>query len=368
MGAAHAQRLRRDFLEVALLGKEERAGVVGHLLRFFHIGGGVLIDDHALARLTVFFRDRAQLLDNDGLDARLAFEDIVQLGNLLFQILDILGAFKDILAVEVAQLDFRDILRLNLVDAEADHQVGNDLDFLVGFADDLDCFINIEQDFLQTAQQMQPLRFFGAVKVGAALDTLHAECDPLIEQFSDTHDARNTRNQYIKVTGVAVLERGQLEELSHQLVGIGAALQVHRDFETVKTCFIADIGNLPDLSLLDEIDDFFDNHLAGRRRGNRQNIDAVGAFVVDIFRAQADASPARFIDLTERLFIIENLAAAAEIGCGQCGEKIVPGVADQGCCRLADFAEVKGADVGRHADGDTCVGVDQHRRENGRQQ
>ena len=43
----------------------------------------------------------------------------------------------------------------------------------------------------------------------------------------------------------------------------------------------------------------------------------VEIFVIDIFCAQADASPARFIDLTERLFVIENLAAAAEIGCGQ---------------------------------------------------
>ena len=59
-----------------------------------------------------------------------AFENILQVGNGVLELLDLLGALQNILAVQVTQLDLGHVLSLNLVNAEANHQVGDDLRFL----------------------------------------------------------------------------------------------------------------------------------------------------------------------------------------------------------------------------------------------
>ena len=54
------------------------------------------------------------------------------------------------------RLDLRNILRLHLVDAEADHQVGHHRRASrFRLADDADGLVDVEQDPLQAFQQMQ---------------------------------------------------------------------------------------------------------------------------------------------------------------------------------------------------------------------
>ena len=163
----------------------------------------------------------------------------------------------------MAQLDLGYILRLNLIDAEANHQVRYNLDLLVGLADNLDRLVDIEKDFFKSLQKVQPLSLFGAIIEGTALDTLNTESNPLVKQFFYSENTRNTCDKHVEVAGVAVLEGGQLEELCHQLVGVGAALEVNCYFETVKTCFVADIRDFLDLALLYEVNDFLNDDLAG---------------------------------------------------------------------------------------------------------
>ena len=86
-----------------------------------------------------------------------------------------------------------------------------------------------------------------------------------LQQRLDAEHHRHAADEHVEVTGVAVLQRGELEQLCHQRVGIGAALEVNRDFQTVDTGFVAYVGDLPDLALLDQIDDLFDNDLTGGR-------------------------------------------------------------------------------------------------------
>ena len=74
---------------------------------------------------------------------------ILHLGDLTGQAFDLLGALEDILPVEVAQFDFRHIFGLDFIDAEADHQVGDALNLLLGFPHDLDGLIDIQQDLFQ---------------------------------------------------------------------------------------------------------------------------------------------------------------------------------------------------------------------------
>ena len=57
----------------------------------------------------------------------------------------------------MAQLDLGHVLRLDFVDAEADHQVGDDLGFFGGVTHNFDGLVNVEQNRLQAFEQVQAL-------------------------------------------------------------------------------------------------------------------------------------------------------------------------------------------------------------------
>ena len=77
------------------------------------------IDPARAARHHVLFINRGKLVADDLLDFILARQDILELGNLAFELLDVLGAVEDVLLVDVAELDFGNKLRLGLVDIKA---------------------------------------------------------------------------------------------------------------------------------------------------------------------------------------------------------------------------------------------------------
>ena len=79
-----------------------------------------------------------------------SLQRVFEVFDLLLQVFDVLQPLQDELPVQMTQLDLRNVLRLDLIDAEADHQVRHDLRFLFGLADDLDGFIDVEQDLLET--------------------------------------------------------------------------------------------------------------------------------------------------------------------------------------------------------------------------
>ncbi len=72
-------------------------------------------------------------------------EGVLQVGDLAFERVGLLNRLR-IFLVDVAELDLRHVLGLHLVDAEADHQVGDDLGLALGLADDGDGLVDVEQD------------------------------------------------------------------------------------------------------------------------------------------------------------------------------------------------------------------------------
>ena len=80
----------------------------------------------------------------------------------------------------MAQLDFGHVLGLHLVDAEANHQVGDDLRFLSSVTHNFDGLVDVQQDSFQALQQVQALLLALQIVVGAAAHALGAESDPLI--------------------------------------------------------------------------------------------------------------------------------------------------------------------------------------------
>ena len=59
-------------------------------------------------------------------------KNILHLFNVGSELFDILSSLENVLTVEVSELDFRNIVCLNFVDAEADHKVRYNLALLLG--------------------------------------------------------------------------------------------------------------------------------------------------------------------------------------------------------------------------------------------
>ena len=167
-----------------------------------------------------------QLVDDDTADAGRLGQRVLQVGDLVGQRRRLRHALEDVLLVDVAQLDLRHILRLHLVDAEGDHQVGNDLRFLLRLPDGADGLVDVQQDALETLQQVQLVLLLFEDKVDPALDALGAPCRPLLQNPVHPQHTGLAGDEDIEVAADRVLQRGQAEQLGHQLVRVHAPLQV----------------------------------------------------------------------------------------------------------------------------------------------
>lgn len=158
------------------------------LVELLHV---VRSDDARAALGRVLLDDLLQLLDDDIADLRLGFDDFLQLFNLVFECFGLLRALQDILLVDVAQADIRNKFGLDFVDAEAFHQVRDNICVLFGLADDFNRLVDIEQDFTQTEQQMQLVLLLVEVKEHTAANAFGAPRRPLIEQLGYAEHARH---------------------------------------------------------------------------------------------------------------------------------------------------------------------------------
>ena len=369
MRTGSAQALGRDLFKVALPGKEHGHRVVRHSL---FLGGGVLlgqvVQDLAAAGLAVFFRYIVQFVDDDAADAGRLCQHIVQVGNVLFQLLDLAGALEDVFPVQVAQLDLCHIVGLHLVDAKADHQVRHHLSLLLGGADDTDRLVDIQQNGGKALQQVQPLFLAVQVVVGAAAHALNAERRPLLQNLPHAHDPGLTGHQNVEVAAEAVLQRGGLEQFCHQLVGIHAALEVQRQLQTVQVGLVAHIADLLDLAGLDQFRDLVHDGLhrgGGRDLGNLDHIFAGHCIVAG---AHLYAAAAVLVNFTHLRFIIHDLAAAHKVRGGHGGADIMVLVLHQRHGGGAQLCQIERADVAGHAHRDAQCVVGQDGGEGDRQQ
>ena len=99
-------------------------------------------------------------------------QDILHLLDVGSELFDVLRSFENILAVEMTELDLGNIIRLDFINSEADHQIRNDLALLLGRADYLDSLVDIKENFLQALEQMKLILCLAQVKINSALDAL----------------------------------------------------------------------------------------------------------------------------------------------------------------------------------------------------
>ena len=188
---------------------------------------------------------------------------------------------------------------------------------------------------------MQLFLFALQIEIDAPADTFPAERRPFLQQLPNAQHPGRTGDQHIKVAAEAILQRRHAEQLLHQLIGIGAPLAVDGELEAAKIGFIAHIADFPDLAQLDEIHDLIHNGFHCGRGRNFGNFEAVVGFIVMIAAAYPHAAPAGGIDLIQFGFIIQQNAAAGEIGGDEGIGDIVLRIADEGRGGLTHLGQIE---------------------------
>ena len=142
--AAHAQRLRRDLLEIALAREEQLHRVIRHkVLRRQH-RDALRRDDARAPRRRILADDLLELADDDAADAALALKRRLEVGDIFFQRIGLGRALEDVLAVDVAQLDLGHEVCLYLVEIKTRHEVRHYVGLALGVADDGNGAVNVE--------------------------------------------------------------------------------------------------------------------------------------------------------------------------------------------------------------------------------
>ena len=206
------------------------------------------------------------------------------------------------------------------------------------------------------------------VEVDSAADALFPERDPLKEQVFDAEDPRHAGDEHIEVAGERLFERSHLVELPHELVGVGPALHVDRDFEAVLVGLVTDIGDFLQLTGLGLLDDLVDDGLGHGGRRDLGDVDAVVLLVVGVPGTDGDAAAAGVEDFRHLVPVVDDHTAAREVRRLQVVHDVDVRVLDEGHGRLTDLLQVEGTDGARHTDSDTHVVVDEDAREGDRQQ
>jgi len=358
--AGHPQGLGRDLLEIALPAQEQVDGVVLYRLLVRLLRHLVTVYDLRPPWHGVLLLHVLQLADDDLADAARLGQGVLQVLDLVLQGAGLRHPLEDVLLVDVPQLDLRHVLRLHLIDAEADHQVGDDLGFLLRLTDDPDGPVDIQQDALQALQKVKLFLFLIQDEVHPALDAVSAPGGPLLQDSTHAQHAGHTGDEDVEVAADGILQGCQPVQLGHKLVRVHATLQVDGQLQAAEVRLVAHIGDLLDLAGLHQLRHLVQNGLDGGGVGDLVHLDDVFLLIVPPSGADLQAAAAGAVNGPQIVAVTDDLAAGGKIRCQQRGGDIVGGVFQIGDGGIAHLTQIKAADLAGHAHGDALVGGHQH--------
>ena len=95
--------------------------------------------------LTVLLCYFFQCLGNEIVDPSGTAEEILSIGDISLELIPVGYPVKDVLLIDVAELDLSDIFSLLLIDSEALHEVRDNVGFKLCLSDDLNCLIDVKE-------------------------------------------------------------------------------------------------------------------------------------------------------------------------------------------------------------------------------
>src|SRR5437660_9937 len=253
----------------------------------FEVNFGGFVFDDGLALVAVLLFDLFEFLDDHAAQFLFGREDGLVLGNALAEFFQIVGDFIDAKPVQAMQLQFEDCVSLprgegllaiefggtaggvdvDLLAAEVGDQVLAGVGAVGAGADDDDHVIEMIEGGQVAFEDVLAVLRLGEQVGGAAADDFDAVVDEVLDGLHQPHLAGLTVSDRQENHAEALLHVGVLEELVQDDLGLGAALQFDHDAHAFAIAFVANVGDVVDDLVVDEIGDALDQagfvHLVG---------------------------------------------------------------------------------------------------------
>ena len=199
---------------------------------------------------------------------------------------------------------------------------------------------------------------------GAAADDVDAVLDEVLDGLDQAHFAGLSVDHREQDHREAFLHLRVLEELVENDLRFGAALEFDDDAHAVAIAFVAHVGDVFDVFVVDQLRDALDQDGLVYLIGNFGDDDGLAIFVEVLdrgFGAHHEASAAGAVGLENSRAAVDD-AGGREIGAlhefQNLGELRV-GIVDQRDGGVDDFGQIVRRNFRRHADGDSVGAVDQ---------
>ena len=257
---------------------------------------------------------------------------------------------------------------MNLVNAEANHQIGDDLGLLLRLPDNFDGLVDVQQNALEALEQMQLVLLLAEDKVDPALHALRAPRGPFLQNLPDTQHLGAAADEHVEIAGKGVLQWREPVELSHELIRVRAPLEVDGQLQSGEVRLVPHIGDLLGLARLDELRHLVQNRLYRGGIGNLINFNKVFILDIAVLGPHPDAAPAGIVNIPKGAAVRDQLAAGGKIRGQQRFRQVAVRVFQVGHRSIADLFQVETAELGGHANGNAAVGRYQNIGEGGGQQ
>ena len=345
-----------------------------------------LLDQRAPV-VAVLLRVGFDFLDEQALHRGVAVEQFFELGFLVAQFLQFLLDLDRLHPRQLTQTDVEDVVGLALGQAEPRDQR---LLRIVGFADDADHFVDIQEDDHPPFENMDPVVDLAQAMLRAPRDRREAEADPLVQDLGQPFLARpavgadhhevdrrvrfeaRMREQRIDELGLVDAARLRLEHEAHRrvLAGFVAHGVEEREQRLLGLQLVGRERLLAELDL--RVRQFLDflEHLLARRARRQFGDDELPLAAREVFdfpaRAHLEAAAPRFIRRRDFRLRRDDLPAAREVRAGNpVHQRRVADlrIADHRDRRARDFAQVVRRNFRRKPDRDARRAVQQQERQ-----
>src|SRR5690606_33444016 len=280
---------REDRLQLIALA-EPHFRLVAHLARAFdptvaaQDDPGVLIEDELLlvvlrldeiasahlraARVAEGFAHLRELLLHLAPQTLLAREELFDRGGLRLLVAKLVEDDLDLEARELVEAQIEDGIDLHAVELEALHELLGRILAPLRATNDPGRLVEGIEDDSEALEDVDPLAELLEIEAIAALDHDEAEIDEVREErlqvearrCAGSSRANLDRNEARHIDVEVRLQRGVAEEVRHDLLGVGIALELENDPDLLRR-LIADVDDHGHLASEDEIADRADEHV-----------------------------------------------------------------------------------------------------------
>src|SRR5215211_1850089 len=366
-----AERVDGDALQIAAVGDGDHHLLLGYEVLYLEIDA-LLGRDRRPAIVRVGRPDLAELFLDDPVDLGLVGQDALQILDLLAQVTVLLLDLPALHSGEPLQPEVEDGLRMALGEPEPLHQVLARRLHAARASDGSDDLVQVLQRDEQAFEDVRPRPGSPELVARPARHYLELVGYVVPQGMPVGKRPRHAVDERNQVHPEALLHLGVLVEVVEDDLGHGLALQFDHYAHAVPVRLVAQVGDVLELAVLDQLGDLLQQialvDLVGDLRDDYLDPVALDLLCMSLGLHPHGPAPGRD-GVADTAQSDDNTTRREVWPLDVFGDLLVIEirVVDQGHRSVYDLAEVVRRDLGRHADGDAVGAVDEQIREPGGQ-